>query len=155
MSGSRSARRRTFLSEERFTKQEDEMRTELLPQAVVIFGASGDLTKRKLLPAFYHLFLLDRLPRRWAIVGSARTEMSDEQFVEQAREHVAEFSKQGVDGARWREFAGHLSYCPLGFSEPMAMKPLVEHLERVDERHGTGGGGVFFFAAPPPPYPHI
>ncbi|MGH2526387.1 MAG: glucose-6-phosphate dehydrogenase, partial [Actinomycetota bacterium] len=131
------------------------MRTELLSQAVVIFGASGDLTKRKLLPAFYHLFLIDRLPTRWAIVGSARTEISDEQFVEQAREHIAEFSKLDVDGARWREFASHLSYCPLGFSEPMAMKPLVEHLERVDERHGTGGGRFFYCATPPSAYPDI
>jgi glucose-6-phosphate 1-dehydrogenase len=155
MSGSRSARRRTFRSEERFTSQEDEMRAELPPQAVVIFGASGDLTKRKLLPAFYHLFLLDRLPTRWAIVGSARTEMSDEQFVEQAREHVAEFSKQGVDGARWSEFASHLSYCQLGFSEAMAMKPLVEHLERVDERHETGGERFFYCATPPSAYPDI
>jgi glucose-6-phosphate 1-dehydrogenase len=131
------------------------MSTELPSQAVVIFGASGDLTKRKLVPAFYHLFLEGRLPTRWAIVGSARTEMSDEQFVEQTREHVAEFSKDGVDGGRWREFASHLSYCSLSFSDPMAMKPLVEHLERVDDRQGTGGERFFYCATPASAYPDI
>jgi glucose-6-phosphate 1-dehydrogenase len=131
------------------------MRNEMHPQAVVIFGASGDLTKRKLLPAFYHLFLEGRLPKRWAIVGSARTDMSDEQFVEQSREHIAEFSTHAPEGDRWTEFASHLSYCALSFTDPMAMKPLVEHLERVDERHGTEGQRFFYCATPPSAYPDI
>src|ERR671924_1092405 len=110
MSGSRSDRRRTFRSEERFTKQEDEMRTELLPQAVVIFGASGDLTKRKLLPAFFHLFLEGLLPKGFAVVGYARTQMDDDSFREYARENVERSSPHPVEGAVWDDFSKHLSY---------------------------------------------
>ena len=56
------------------------MAEELLPQAAVIFGASGDLTKRKLLPAFWHLWLQGRLPKGFALVGYARSEMTPEEF---------------------------------------------------------------------------
>jgi glucose-6-phosphate 1-dehydrogenase len=131
------------------------MAEELPPQAVVIFGASGDLTKRKLLPAFYHLFLQGRMPKGFAIVGYARTETTNEEFVEEARDHVQRFSRHAPEGEVWAAFSGHLSYCPGGFSDPMAMKGLVQHLERVDERHGTHGGRFFYAATPPAAYPDI
>ncbi|MGH2636558.1 MAG: glucose-6-phosphate dehydrogenase [Actinomycetota bacterium] len=131
------------------------MARELRPQAVVIFGASGDLTKRKLLPAFYHLFLQGLLPKGFAIVGYARTEMTDEAFVEDARDHVRRFSRHVPEGEVWADFSRHLSYCPGSFSDPMAMKSLVQHLEGVDERHGTHGGRFFYAATPPAAYPDI
>jgi glucose-6-phosphate 1-dehydrogenase len=128
---------------------------EVPPAAVVIFGASGDLTRRKLLPAFYHLFLQALLPRGFAIVGYARTETTDEEFREQARESIREFSRHAPDGQVWDDFAKHLSFCTGVFSDPHAMKELVEHLERVDERHGTAGGRFFYAATPPAAYPDI
>ncbi|MEX0742955.1 MAG: glucose-6-phosphate dehydrogenase, partial [Actinomycetota bacterium] len=64
------------------------MPQEIEPQAIVVFGASGDLTKRKLLPAFYNLFVRGLMPKGFAIVGYARTEMSDEEFIEDAHEHI-------------------------------------------------------------------
>jgi glucose-6-phosphate 1-dehydrogenase len=131
------------------------MTRELAPQAVVIFGASGDLTKRKLLPAFYDLFRKDMLPKGFAIVGYSRTEMSDEAFVEQAREAVERSSNRPPQGEVWEGFARRLSYCPGEFAEPMAMKDLDEHLRRVDERHGTEGGRFFYAATPPAAYPDI
>ena len=72
------------------------------PQAIVIFGASGDLTKRKLLPAFYHLFLEGLLPEGFVIVGYARTEMDDEAFREHAREAIATYGKRPPRARRGR-----------------------------------------------------
>src|SRR5947209_2765276 len=65
----------------------------LPPQAVVIFGASGDLTRRKLLPAFFHLFVEGLLPKGFALVGFATTKLSNEEFRERARAAIREFAK--------------------------------------------------------------
>src|SRR5207249_2870729 len=82
------------------------------PQAVVIFGASGDLTRRKLLPAFFHLFVEGLLPQGFAIVGYARTEQTDEEFHERARQAVMEFGRTDPAGEEWEEFKKRLSYVP-------------------------------------------
>ncbi len=131
------------------------MAAELEPQAIVIFGATGDLTKRKLLPAFYHLFLRGRLPREFAIVGYARSQRTDQEFIEEARDHIARFSPHAPEGEAWAEFSRRLSYLAGEFDAPKAMKGLVEHLDRVDERHGTRGGRFFYAATPPAAYPDI
>jgi glucose-6-phosphate 1-dehydrogenase len=128
---------------------------EVPPQAIVIFGASGDLTKRKLLPAFYHLFLRGHLPDGFAIVGYSRTEMTDQEFVDQAREHIQRYATHAPEGEPWAEFSKRVSYCPGEFAPPMAMKGLVEHLERVDRLHGTLGHRFFYAATPPAAYPDI
>ena len=114
---------------------------DLAPQAVVIFGASGDLTKRKLLPAFYHLYLQGLLPKGFAIIGYSRTEMSDDAFRDMAKEAIEKYAEPPRGGV-WNEFAKHLSYHPGEFGEPMAMKRLGEQLERVDEEFGTEGGAT-------------
>ena len=128
---------------------------QLHPQAVVIFGASGDLTGRKLLPAFYHLFLQGMLPTGFAIVGYSRTQMTDEEFAERAHDDIRQYSRHVPEGQVWADFARHLSYVPGEFASAMAMKSLVEHLERVDERHGTQGGRFYYAATPPVAYPDI
>ena len=131
------------------------MSRELPSQAVVIFGASGDLTKRKLLPAFFHLFHEGLLPKGFAIVGYSRTKMSDEQFREDARGAVAEFGRDVPDAEAWDAFARVLSYVPGEFADPGAMNHLTGHLESVDARLGTGGGRFFYAATPPAAYPDI
>ena len=127
----------------------------LSPQVVVIFGASGDLTKRKLLPAFYHLFHEGLLPKGFAIVGYARTEMSDDEFRENAREAIHDLGHLPPSGEMWRDFAEHLSYLPGEFSHEGAMNHLVEYLGSLDERLGTAGGRLFYAATPPAAYPDI
>jgi glucose-6-phosphate 1-dehydrogenase len=131
------------------------MAQEIQPQAIVVFGASGDLTKRKLLPAFYNLFVRGLMPKGFAIVGYSRTEMSDEQFIGDAHDHIKEYSRHAPEGQVWADFARHLSYIPGDFSQPYAMKGLAEHLERLDEEHGTHGGRFFYAATPPAAYPDI
>src|SRR2546427_8424170 len=101
------------------------------PQAVVIFGASGDLTRRKLLPAFYHLFVEGLLPDGFAIVGYARTAMTDEQFQEYTRANIKEFAKVDPSGEEWEEFRRRLSYLPGEFDSENAMEHLRKHLESV------------------------
>jgi glucose-6-phosphate 1-dehydrogenase len=130
-------------------------RRDLSPQAAVIFGATGDLSKRKLLPAFFHMFLEGLLPKGFAVVGYSRTEMSDDDFRELARDSVEKYAKHAPTGGVWNDFARHLSYLSGTFTEPMAMKELVEHLESVDREHGTQGGRFFYASTPASVYPDI
>ena len=125
------------------------------PQAVVIFGASGDLTKRKLLPAFFHLFLEGLLPKGFAVVGYARTQMDDDSFRTYARENVERSSPHPVEGAVWDDFSKHLSYLTGEFTDRNAMAHVVDHLEKIDAQLGTQGGRFFYAATPPSVYPDI
>jgi glucose-6-phosphate 1-dehydrogenase len=125
------------------------------PQAIVIFGASGDLTKRKLLPAFFHLYAEGLLPHGFALVGYARTPMTDEQFHEGARAAVAEFGKAEPRGEVWEDFMEHLSYVPGEFDSERSMDHLRTHLEEIDRTMGTQGGRFYYCATPPAAYPSI
>src|SRR6266540_5445261 len=125
------------------------------PQTIVIFGASGDLTKRKLLPAFYHLFMEGLLPQGFAIIGYSRSQMKDEEFQERARTSIQEFSRCEVAGEEWAEFKSRLSYVSGEFDSEMAMEHLREHLEQIDRDKGTNGGRFYYCATPPTAYPLI
>ncbi len=125
------------------------------PQAVVIFGASGDLTHRKLLPAFYHLFVERLLPQRFAIVGYSRSEMTDREFQERAADSIKQFAKVDPVGEEWEEFKDLLSYVPGEFASERAMEHLREHLEEIDRARGTEGGRFYYCATPPAAYPQI
>ncbi|HEV8421487.1 MAG TPA: glucose-6-phosphate dehydrogenase, partial [Actinomycetota bacterium] len=125
------------------------------PQAIVIFGASGDLTKRKLLPAFYHLFVEGLLPQGFAIIGYARSKLTDEEFHERARASIEEFSRCDVAGEEWAEFKARLHYMSGEFDSEMAMEHLREHLEWTDRNQGTNGGRFYYCATPPDAYPLI
>jgi len=125
------------------------------PQAVVIFGASGDLTKRKLLPAFWHLYAEGLLPQGIAIIGYARTEMSDAEFQAYARENIAKFARVDPAGEDWDEFAKRLSYIPGEFDNEKSMEHLRERPEWTDKTQGTNGGRFYYCATPPAAYPDI
>ncbi len=125
------------------------------PQAIVIFGASGDLTRRKLLPAFYHLFVEGLLPGDFAIVGFARSEWTDDAFREHAQRSIREFGRAEPSGESWESFAGHLRYFRGEFSDEGAFEPLVDYLERVDGELGTRGQRFFYCATPPEVYEPI
>ena len=122
------------------------------PQAVVIFGASGDLTKRKLLPAFYHLFAEGLLPQGFAIVGYARSKLTVEEFHQRARDAVGEFGRCEVTDEEWAEFSKRLSYVSGEFDSEMAMEKLREHLQATDRDQGTNGGRFYYCATPPDAY---
>ena len=125
------------------------------PTAIVIFGASGDLTHRKLLPALYHLFHEELLPASFGIVGYARTEMSDDRFREMARESVEKYGRCEIESEVWAEFARGLFYVAGEFDSEGAMAELRGHLEELDRRRGTEGRRLYYCATPPQAFDDI
>ena len=121
----------------------------------MIFGASGDLTRRRLIPAFYHLFHEGLLPEGFAVVGYARTAFTEDEFREHAHAAVREFGRCDPEGEMWDEFARRLRYLQGEFAEEGAFDGLVERLEEVDRTLGTDGGRFYYAAAPTAAYPQI
>ncbi|HEX6261271.1 MAG TPA: glucose-6-phosphate dehydrogenase [Actinomycetota bacterium] len=125
------------------------------PVEIVIFGASGDLTRRKLLPALFHLFIGDLMPEDFGVVGYARTEMSDEAFREMALEAVREHARCDVLGDTWSAFARRLHYVTGEFTEQGAFARLRERLDHLDREHGTDGRRLYYCGTPPVAYADI
>ncbi len=125
------------------------------PCAIVIFGASGDLASRMLLPALYNLALDGRLPPSFAVVGFARTDWSDDDFRAQALAAVQEFSRRPIDPAVWESFAGNLHYVPGEYHEPQSHQRLAGVLERVERDCGTAGNHLYYLALPPSAAPAV
>jgi glucose-6-phosphate 1-dehydrogenase len=125
------------------------------PVAIVIFGASGDLTHRKLLPALYHLFLERLLPASFAIVGYARTEMTDEEFADMARASVDKYGRIGTEDEPWAGFVKGLSYVPGDFANEGDFAHLRQHLQEVDRTRRTEGRRFFYCATPPEAFPLV
>jgi glucose-6-phosphate 1-dehydrogenase len=119
------------------------------PCTIVIFGAAGDLTKRKLLPALYNLKASGLLPRQLAIVGVTRKEKSHEQFREEQSKDIREFATRAVDDALWDELRSTLYYQAGEFTDPETYTKLKALLDEVSKTHGTGGNVLFYLATPP------
>src|SRR4051794_12116641 len=83
-------------------------------QAIVLFGATGDLAKRKLLPGMYHLMRVGLMPERFRIIGAARRALDDEEFRELARDSVRGSSRKAGDHEAWERFAESLRFASVG-----------------------------------------
>ncbi|MEE8347674.1 MAG: glucose-6-phosphate dehydrogenase, partial [Dehalococcoidia bacterium] len=114
------------------------------PQDIVIVGASGDLSRRKLLPAVYNLAAAGLLPDRGSIIGFAPVDFDDDRFREFARQSIERFSRTGVDKDAWRQLAPRLTFVPLG----------EDGYERLTER-GREGERLVYLAVPPSAVPEI
>jgi glucose-6-phosphate 1-dehydrogenase len=112
----------------------------------VLFGATGDLAKRKLLPGLFQLSVRGLLPPRFRIVGSARSALSDEQFREHARDVVKEFGTSKPKGDAWHEFEGLLSF---GSASPGDTGPLEAAVKRATEEVGGSPRRLLHLAIPP------
>ena len=120
------------------------------PSNVVFFGATGDLMKRMLLPAMWNLRLEDLLPANFGIIGFARSTFTDEEFREEMRKAVEEFSRTGpAKDPLWSDFAKRISYVQGSFDDQAAFQKLRETLERNDRELGTGGNRLFYLSTPP------
>src|SRR5271165_1260063 len=108
------------------------------PGILVIFGASGDLTKRKLLPALYHLRQNNLLPAKFAIVGVARRPLGNE-FAEDMREGIIQFGGVDKSDAQLDDFISQVSYFALNFDDPKSYAGLKAELERIAAEKGIGG----------------
>src|ERR671917_1108968 len=123
------------------------------PCVVVIFGATGDLTKRKLIPALYRL-VQDRLvPAEFAVVGASRTELSHEEFRAKMREAVAQFAEGGLgDEQVWDSFAQKLYYATLDIGTADHYATLAALLSQIDSERGTQGNRLFYLSTSPTLY---
>ena len=120
---------------------------------LTIFGASGDLTKRKLIPALYNLALERRLPERVAVVGCARSEMTHEMFRNKMREAVSQFSRTGLkDESVWQQFAANLYYVPADYNHVEGYAQLKEFINGFDNGSRVLPVRVFYLATPPEAY---
>lgn len=126
------------------------------PCVVVIFGATGDLTARRLLPALYNLAREGLLPPHFACVGFARREKSDEQFREEMLNAVNQHSRsQPVNPEVWQEFSERLFYHRSEFDSDEGYKAFAEKLKNLDATFGTRGNRIYYLSTPPSHFPTI
>jgi len=119
------------------------------PCALVIFGASGDLTKRKLFPALYSLAFRQLLPEKFGIVGVARSEETDDEFRERMKAAVQEFGRDEFREDIWEGLAEGMRYVSVEANEDAALDRVAETLTELDRSRGTAGNRVYYLAVPP------
>ncbi|MFN2488308.1 MAG: glucose-6-phosphate dehydrogenase [Actinomycetota bacterium] len=130
-------------------------RTTPEPFVVVIFGASGDLTRRKLLPALHNLHMQGLIPPETTVVGTSRTDYSQEEFCDELKTAVEEHSRIEPTDASWSSFAKDVHYVSGDVSSTDLYDKLGEQLEGIDGRRGTRGNRVWYMATLPELFPVI
>ncbi len=125
------------------------------PCAMVMFGAGGDLTKRKLMPAIYNLAQTHMLPLQFAIVGVSIEPYSEDEFRDRMTSDIREYSVDGVDMSVWNQFVNRLYYVSGDFQDPALYKKLGETLARVEKEQGTSGNILFYLATSPVFFPIV
>ena len=121
--------------------------------AVVIFGANGDLTKRKLLPALYRLMYERRLAPGFAVVGVSRTPLSDDQFREKMHESVRKYLENSpFDEDIWSAFCQGLFYVAGDIADPDSYSRLAGRLREIEQSRHTGGNVLFYLSTQPSQY---
>jgi glucose-6-phosphate 1-dehydrogenase len=126
------------------------------PCAMVIFGASGDLTERKLIPALFYLTRERMLPAGFSVIGCARTPATDESFRQEMGQAVKKYLKLSSESDAFVEsFGKGIYYITDDFSDPAAYSQLKTLLDRLDHERGTGGNRLFYLATPPSFFPVI
>lgn len=119
------------------------------PQILTIFGASGDLTQRKLIPAIYQMYLERKLPPELTIVGVARREWSHDYFRSRLREGIEDFGGGLQSEQIWETFAKGLFYCSGNIDQPESYQKLKAFLGELDEQRGTRENRVFYLSVAP------
>ncbi|MFL5625661.1 MAG: glucose-6-phosphate dehydrogenase [Ktedonobacteraceae bacterium] len=121
------------------------------PCVVVIFGATGDLTQRKLLPTLAHLFHDHPLPQGFSVVAFARRPMNDEQWRGMALESINKYMPENdrLDSEEQHAFAQRLYYCQADFGDREGYARLADLLDKLDREKGTQGNRIFYLATPP------
>src|SRR5476651_775442 len=123
---------------------------QIAPTIAVIFGATGDLTHRKIIPAFYHLAKNNLLPEDFAILGFARRPKSDDEFRQDLSEALQKFSHtKPVDEAIWKKLASHIYYFQGELDDPQSYQRLAEKLKSLPESPKIGENYLFYLATSP------
>jgi glucose-6-phosphate 1-dehydrogenase len=124
------------------------------PNAMVVFGGSGDLAHRKIVPALYNLELNRLLPQHFAVVGVARSAFSDEEYRADMRKAVEEFSRtRPIEHQVWESFASRLYYVTGSTDDPATYGKVGDLLERFEREHGTDGNRLFYMSLIPRLFP--
>jgi glucose-6-phosphate 1-dehydrogenase len=119
------------------------------PCIITIFGASGDLTQRKLFPALYALAVRHLLPERFGVIGAARSDWSTEEFCERMLAGVKEHGRDEFREEIWNDVVEGVRYLSMDFSDEVAWDDLAGTLNELDESRGTGGNRLYYLAVPP------
>jgi glucose-6-phosphate 1-dehydrogenase len=122
------------------------------PFCLVIFGASGDLTSRKIIPGVYRLFHYGFLPESFFVMGVARTDMDDNAYRQSMQGAVKEALPDDYSQDVWDKFAERLCYCKIDYAESGTYKAIKEKLEPSEKKYSTGGNRIFYLAIPPDVY---
>ena len=120
------------------------------PCMIVIVGASGDLTSRKIIPALFNLYLNNGLSDPFLVVGCARTRLSDQEFRDKMEDALK--TANILDNQRWQGFAKSLHYLTIDYEELPSFEALAGSLRKLDIEHGMKGNRVFYLAIPPSLY---
>lgn len=137
--------------------EENEKQTKATdPCIMVIFGATGDLTSRKLIPALYNLANDGQLPNRFACVGFARRPKSNDDFRKEMRSAVDTFSRmKPIENEVWNSFSESLFYHQAEFDNDKGYESLKNFLDSLDQRLGTQGNRLYYLSTPPSYFPLI
>src|ERR687887_629979 len=125
------------------------------PTTLTIFGATGDLARRKLLPALYNLAHEGALPERFNLIGVSRRDQSDDEFRQLARESIAQFSRRAPDDQVLDGLLGRMSYLGIPFDDTEPYSRLAEAMDALDEENGLPLNRVYYLSTAPEYFPVI
>jgi glucose-6-phosphate 1-dehydrogenase len=136
--------------------QKEELRKVPDPCVVVIFGASGDLTNRKLMPSLFSLTCEGLLPEQFSVIGMARSKLNSEAFRKKIKAGITAYSRiKPSKCSKWADFSKNIFYHQANYDDPAAYQALAEMLTEIDERVGGGCNCLFYLSTPPMLYPVI
>ena len=121
----------------------------LSPTTIVIFGGSGDLNKRKLIPALYNLYVDRFMPEKFYIMGLGRTEYSDEEFCGYLKESLDEFSRRSVDEEQWKSFSDHVVYKVSNVKEEASYRDILEDIKQKEASWKEESNRIFYLSVSP------
>ena len=120
-----------------------------IANGLVLFGGTGDLAKRKLVPAIYNLLIDDLLPHNFFVVAVGRREKTTEEFVDELKEAIEEFSRNKLEEEKWNRIAKCIYYYKLDFTKGEGYKELDNNLKMIEDTHSTMGNRIFYLAVSP------
>ncbi|HSN42583.1 MAG TPA: glucose-6-phosphate dehydrogenase, partial [Propionibacteriaceae bacterium] len=119
------------------------------PCVLVIFGVTGDLSRKKLMPAVYDLANRGLLPPGFGLVGFARRDWADQDFAKQVHDSVKEFARTPFREEVWRQLLEGIRFVPGEFDDDAAFETLKDTISELDQARGTGGNHAFYLSIPP------